>query len=83
MKTEKSLHIHYYGPLREAAGLSEETVRSSAATAAELYDEIGRQHGIRLDLSVLRVARNDRIVPWTSEVADGDTVVFLPPFAGG
>jgi len=79
----KSVHIHYYGPFREAAGLSEETVKSGAVTAADLSDEIGRQRGIRFDLSVLRVALNDRIVPWTAEVADGDIVVFLPPFAGG
>jgi len=79
----KSVHIHYYGPFREAAGLSEETVQSAAVTAADLSDEISRQRGVRFDLSVLRVALNDQVVPWTTEVADGDTVVFLPPFAGG
>jgi len=83
MEREKSVHICYYGAFREATGLREETVRSAAATAADLCDEIGRQHGVKFDLSVLRVALNDQVVPWTSEVSEGDTVVFLAPFAGG
>src|SRR5208283_1983770 len=49
-------HICYYGALREATVLREGTVRSAAATAAALCDEIGRQHGVKFDLSVLRVA---------------------------
>ena len=83
MERMKSVHIHYYGAFREATGLREETVRSAASTAADLYHEIDRQHRLLFDLSVLRVALNDQIVPWTSEVSEGDTVVFLAPFAGG
>ncbi len=83
MAKEKVLHMQYFAAIREAAGLSEETVRSAATTAAELYRKIARQRGIELDLTVLRVAVNDRIVPWITEVNDGDTVVFLAPFAGG
>jgi molybdopterin converting factor small subunit len=80
---QKTLHIQYYAAFREAAGLSEETVRSAAPTAADLYREISFKHGIRYELAALRVALNDRVVPWDSPVSDGDTVVFLAPFAGG
>jgi molybdopterin converting factor small subunit len=80
---QKALHIQYYAVFREATGLSEETVRSAAPTAADLYREISLKHGIRYDLAVLRVALNDHVVPWDSPVRDGDTVVFLAPFAGG
>jgi molybdopterin converting factor small subunit len=76
-------HIQYYAALREAVGLGEETVQSAATTAADLYREIARNHGITFDLSILTVALNDRVVPWTSPVHDGDTLVFLAPFAGG
>jgi len=79
----KSLHMHYYAAFRDATGLREETVQSTAMTAAELYQEIAAHHGLPFDLSSLRVALNDQIVPWTSQVTDGDSVVFLAPFAGG
>jgi len=83
MAAQKELHVQYYAAFREATGLSEETVRSAAGTAADLYQELSRKHGISYGLSVLRVALNDHVVPWDTPVADGDTVVFLAPFAGG
>ncbi len=79
----KSLTMHYFAALREAAGRSEEDVQTDADTAAQLYDEVAARHGFRFDRSILRVVVNDTIVPWTSPLRDGDTVVFLAPFAGG
>ena len=81
--TAKSLRIQYFASFREARGLNEETIQSSAATAADLYDEMASRHGFKTERSVMRVALNDRIVPWTTPVCDGDTVVFLTPFGGG
>jgi sulfur-carrier protein len=83
MTMRKALRILYYAAFREAAGRGEETVLSAAATAEDLYREIASRYGISYDLSILRVALNDQVVPWSSPVADGDTVVFLAPFAGG
>ena len=83
MGMQKAFHIQYYAAFREATGLAEETVRSAAATAADLYREVSLKHGIPYDLSILRVALNEQVVPWSSALNDGDTVVFLAPFAGG
>ena len=83
MAAEKSLRIFYYAAFREATGTGEEHVQSFAMTAADLYGEVSRRHGIPYDISILRVALNDEVVPWSSPVSDGDTVVFLAPFAGG
>ncbi|MGO9310121.1 MAG: MoaD/ThiS family protein [Spirochaetia bacterium] len=83
METEKCLHIRYYAALREAAGRAEETVRTAAATAEDLYRERARQYLIAYDVSRLTVALNDQVVPWNTRVGDGDTVIFLPPYAGG
>jgi molybdopterin converting factor small subunit len=80
---EKTLRMQYFAAFREAAGRSGEELRSAAPTAADLYDEIALRHGFSFDRSILRVVLNDTIVPWTAEVRDGDTVVFLAPFAGG
>ncbi len=79
----KSLHVLYFAAFREAAGLREETWVSGAATAADLYDELASRHAFRFDRSILKVACNDEIVPWETEIADGDSVAFLAPFAGG
>lgn len=83
MAMQKELRILYYAAFREATGLSEETVRSAARTAADLYREISHMYGIPYELSTLTVAFNDQVVPWSSPLGDGDTVVFLAPFAGG
>ena len=80
---EKTLRMQYYAAFREAAGKSEEELHSAADTTAELYDEIALRHGFSFDRSILRVVVNDRIVPWTERVRDGDRVVFLTPFADG
>jgi molybdopterin synthase sulfur carrier subunit len=79
----KSFHIQYFAALREAAGTSEETVQSAAATAADLYREMARHRSIPFELSILTVALNDQVVPWSTALHDGDMVVFLAPFAGG
>ncbi|MGA2611937.1 MAG: MoaD/ThiS family protein [Spirochaetia bacterium] len=83
MPARKTLRIQYYAAFREAAGRGEEELHSTAVTASELYDEVAFRHGFSFDRSILRVVLNDIIVPWTHEVRDGDTVVFLAPFAGG
>ena len=83
MTTLKELRIVYYAAFREATGVSEETVRSAAPTAADLYREISRMYGIPYELSTLTVALNDQVVPWDTPLKNGDTVVFLAPFAGG
>ena len=79
----KSVRIEYYAALREAAGREEETVVSAAGTAADLYREIALKRSIPYELSTLTVALNDRVVPWSTQVSDGDTVIFLAPYAGG
>jgi len=79
----KTVRVQYYAALREAAGLSEESLLSGAVTAADLYDEVAARHTFTFPRSSLSVALNDRIEPWTARVRDGDTVVFLAPFAGG
>ncbi len=83
MSAGKTLRMQYFAAFREAAGLGEEKVQSTAVTAAELYDEVALRHGFSFDRSILRVVLNDMIAPWTQELRDGDTVVFLAPFAGG
>jgi molybdopterin converting factor subunit 1 len=80
---KKVLQVRYFAALREQRGLGEERVSSGAATAAELYEELRVRHGLTLPADRLRVAVNDEFEAWGSAIRDGDTVVFIPPVAGG
>jgi molybdopterin converting factor subunit 1 len=79
----RSLQVQYFALLREQAGRSAETVTSSARNARELYEELRAARGLKLRPEQLRVAVNDEFAEWTQPLAAGDTVVFLPPVAGG
>ncbi|HEY0940083.1 MAG TPA: NTP transferase domain-containing protein [Steroidobacter sp.] len=79
----RTLRIQYYAILREQAGRSEETLDTTAATPAELYDELRRRHPFQLTPSQLKVALNSEFSDWQAPLRHGDTVVFIPPVAGG
>ncbi len=77
------IEIQYFAVLRERAGTSREAVETSAATAADLYDELAARHDFGLPRTMLRVAVNDEFADWSQPLAAGDRVVFIPPVAGG
>lgn len=79
----RTLRIQYYAILREQAGRSEETLDTTAATPAELYDELRRRHPFQLTAAQLKVALNSEFSDWQTPLRHGDTVVFIPPVAGG
>ncbi len=79
----RTLRIQYYAILREQAGRSEETVDTTAATPAELYDELRQRHSFQLTSAQLKVALNSEFSDWHTPLRHGDTVVFIPPVAGG
>lgn len=81
--------VHYWAAAKQAAGMATEEVEAS--TLAELLSEIDRRHGterrFRDVIGICSIligetpvgAREPESVPLTA----GDTVEFLPPFAGG
>ncbi|EDY82095.1 ThiS family, putative [Verrucomicrobiia bacterium DG1235] len=77
------LTITYFALLRDQRGLDTETIDSPAATPAELYTQLAEQHSFTLPSSALKVAVNDDFAHWTTPLKDGDTIVFIPPVAGG
>jgi molybdopterin converting factor subunit 1 len=79
----RRLNVRYFAVLREQAGRSTEELQTQASTPRELYDELRRRRGLKLAPEFLRVAVNDEFSDWRSPLSDGDTVVFLPPVAGG
>jgi len=81
--TLRRLRVRYFAVLREQAGRSSEELETQASTPRELYEELRRRRGLTLSPEFLRVAVNDEFGDWRALLADGDTVVFLPPVAGG
>lgn len=79
----KTVHIQYYAVLREQRGASAETLSTSATTALELYRELQSRHNFHLTPEYLRVVINTEFRDWETPIQDEDTVVFIPPVAGG
>ena len=79
----KIIHIEYYAALREQRGLKQEDVETSVNTVIQLYTELQKKHNFRLPTSILKVAINEEFSGWNTEINSGDTVVFIPPVAGG
>jgi molybdopterin-guanine dinucleotide biosynthesis protein A len=77
------LRVQYFASLRDQAGRSEETVATAARTPRELYAELRARHQLTLRAEQLRVAVNDDFADWSQPLVAGDSVVFLPPVAGG
>jgi molybdopterin-guanine dinucleotide biosynthesis protein A len=79
----KRITVQYYAVLREQAGRSNEVLVTSAGTPRDLYDELKIRYPFSLAPEMLRVAVNAEFGEWTHPLADGDSVVFIPPVAGG
>lgn len=77
------LRVQYYALFREQAGRSEESIRTVAVTPAALYAELQARHPFNLLPEQLKVAINSEFRDWNAPLQDGDTVVFIPPVAGG
>jgi molybdopterin converting factor subunit 1 len=82
-KSRKTVRVQYYAILREQAGRNEETLDTSAGTPAELYAELRQRHPFQLGPAQLKVALNSEFGDWQTPLKHGDTVVFIPPVAGG
>jgi MoaD family protein len=76
------INIEYFAILRDHVGRSSESVDTDAGTAAELFDELSRRYKFP-DVGKMKVAINDEFEGWDSKLNEGDSVVFIPPVAGG
>jgi molybdopterin-guanine dinucleotide biosynthesis protein A len=79
----RRLNVRYFALLREQAGRGAEALQTQARTPQELYQQLQRERGLTLAPQFLRVAINDEFGDWQQPLADGDTIAFLPPVAGG
>ena len=80
---DKRIKVQYYAILREQAGRSDESVVTGAHTPRDLYNELKSRYPFSLAPEMLRVAVNAEFGEWGQRLSDGDSVVFIPPVAGG
>ena len=75
--------VQYFAAFRERAGCERERIESTAATAAELFDEVAARHGFADTRERCKLAVNGKLVHWDAPLNGGDDVLFFPPVAGG
>lgn len=78
----KRIRIEYFAILRELAGRDDEELQTAAGTAAGLYAELAGRYGFP-EAGRMKVAINDEFEDWETALSEGDSVVFIPPVAGG
>lgn len=79
----KRIHLQYFAMFREQSGKSQEEVETSAVTAADLYEELRARYGFEMPSRLVRVSLNMSFAGLDAEIANGDSIVFIPPVAGG
>lgn len=77
-----NIHVEYFAILREHVGHSHESLETESRTVADLYQELDRRYCFP-EVAHMKVAINDEFGEWDSVLTDGDSVVFIPPVAGG
>jgi len=82
-ESARQINVQYYALLREQAGRSSESLVTTAATPRDLYQELQGRYPFSLAPEMLRVAINSEFGDWEQRLAEGDSVVFIPPVAGG
>ncbi|EGG78907.1 molybdenum cofactor biosynthesis protein [Gluconacetobacter sp. SXCC-1] len=75
--------MQYFAQLQDEAGRVHEIRKTSASTAAALYDELCDAYGFVLEPARMRVAINSAFAPWGQPLCEGDHVAFIPPVTGG
>ena len=77
------IEVTYFAMLREQRGVATEAMDTDAKTLDQLYKEIAGKYNFTLDSSLIRAARNGGFVAMSTALQDGDSVVLMPPVAGG
>ena len=81
------IDVLYFAWVRERIGLPKEQVQTSAATVAELVDELiareERYAAAFADRAALRVAVDQDLTDFDAPLAGVREVAFFPPMTGG
>lgn len=79
----KKIHLIYFANVRQMTNVDKETIETLANTPKEIYKELQLKYDFNFPEHFLKVAINENYASFDEELRDGDTVVFIPPVAGG
>ena len=80
----KSIEVKYFSSLRDASKKNSELLTlDSPKKASEIFDELNRKYKFTLDRTYIKVAVNEAYRDWDTLLEGGETLVFIPPVAGG
>jgi molybdopterin synthase sulfur carrier subunit len=81
------IDVLYFAWVRERIGLPKERIETSAATVADLVEELrareDRYAAAFADITALRVAVDQKLSEFSAPLADAREVAFFPPMTGG
>ena len=77
------INIKYFASLREQANKSEEIINTVYTKPTDIYAELKSKYNFSLNVDELKVAVNDCYEDFDYELKEMDTIVFIPPVAGG
>jgi len=81
------MQVLYFAWMRERIGVPKEEVETSAATVAELVEEL-KTRDVRYgaafkDMASVRVAVDQELTELSASIKDAREVAFFPPMTGG
>lgn len=79
----KSIDVQFFAAYRDAAGVGEIAFTTEAKTAEELFVALKVQYPQLERFPAAKVAINDNLADWSTNLIDGDRVLLFPPVAGG
>lgn len=83
MNELKTIKIKYFAALKEQATIDEEELETRAKTAEDIFHFLKEKYSFSLTKEQIKVAINDQFEPFDYLLKDGDTLVLIPPVAGG
>ena len=81
------IDVLYFAWVRERIGLPKERLETTAATVADLVEELRakeeRYEAAFADISALRVAVDQELTDFDASIVNAREVAFFPPMTGG
>lgn len=81
------IDVLYFAWVRERIGLPKERLDTTAATVADLVEELRakeeRYEAAFADISALRVAVDQELTDFDASIENAREVAFFPPMTGG
>ena len=77
------INVMYFASLRDSSKISNETIKTEVETVEELFNFLNNKYSFDIDKSLLKVAINEEYKSFDTKIAHNDTIVFIPPVAGG